>query len=523
MAATPDGALIINAAPTGNELVEMWRGNMLIAYPISSLRAGYPASTVRGVTPSGALIQSGSPTGEEVIVTWINGNCRVAYQLRTLSGNPPAVVGKFFTPDGVQIITSAPTGFELIEAWSGNTRVAFSEANVLPVLQRIVVGNQNNVMNQLLALQRSFNGRERKWTGMTGARRLRARYPTYYYNSSGVPTKISANYSAATSIEYPPGSGNFYRFSKGGLFTMTIDVSDAYGESDDLPALEIPAMTAFDVVFWFDGPSAVLPRTGRGNPAYDLGANSATTLGDPTNGGAPYAAMTARSGATMKPTITGDAITPTRMFFISGDSHGYSSNGTIDNASNTPFIEKILNPLWPVFNTSLAGRRADAIAVPGRMDFDLAFMGGIDLTDNINCLGTNDILAGFNATLISNDHVTAAGYMNAAFPSVVNYSNSILPLTSGTFTTLDGQTLRNSGALEPNRLTFNSGRAAGTNCGGVAGFDPATVAETPNTALELVFKVDGGPWTDDGTHPVTLGHTGIAAGCVSQRVAMFGQ
>lgn len=127
MAATPDGALIINTAPTGNELVEMWRGNMRVAYPISSLQPGYPASTVSGVTPSGALICKGSPNGEEVITTWVNGNTQVAYRLRTLSGNPPSLTGRYTTPDGVTIINTLPSGNELVEAWSGNTPVAFRE------------------------------------------------------------------------------------------------------------------------------------------------------------------------------------------------------------------------------------------------------------------------------------------------------------------------------------------------------------------------------------------------------------
>lgn len=132
MAATPDGALIIDGAPNGNELVEMWRGNMRVAYPISSLQSGYPASTVSGVTPSGALICQGSPTGDEVITTWVNGSSEVAYHLRTLSGDPPSLTGRYTTPDGVTIITTAPDGDVLIEAWRANTPLAFTLDNIIP-------------------------------------------------------------------------------------------------------------------------------------------------------------------------------------------------------------------------------------------------------------------------------------------------------------------------------------------------------------------------------------------------------
>lgn len=134
MAATPNGALIIHAPPTGNELVEMWRGNVQVAYPIATLQPGFPVSTVSGVTPSGAIICSDQPTGEEVIECWI-GNSRAAYRLRTLLGNfSQNTSGGYHTPNGLTIIESEPVGSELIEAWSGNSLIAFRESRILPVI-----------------------------------------------------------------------------------------------------------------------------------------------------------------------------------------------------------------------------------------------------------------------------------------------------------------------------------------------------------------------------------------------------
>lgn len=128
MAATPSGALIVSAFPTGNELVEMWRGNTLVAYPISTLQSPYPLSTARGVTPNGAVICQGATTGEELVELWAGNGGRVAYRLRNLLGTPasPTTAG-LFTPSGVPIVDAALRGNELVEAWSGNSKVAFRE------------------------------------------------------------------------------------------------------------------------------------------------------------------------------------------------------------------------------------------------------------------------------------------------------------------------------------------------------------------------------------------------------------
>lgn len=130
MSATPDGALIINAIPTGNELVEVWRGNMLVAYPVSAILGG-EASTVTGVTPGGAVVCRGLPTGEEILECWANGSAKIAYRLSDISGVLSLVSGSFFTPRGVSVVNSAPTGNEIFTCWSGNTPIAFSISNLL--------------------------------------------------------------------------------------------------------------------------------------------------------------------------------------------------------------------------------------------------------------------------------------------------------------------------------------------------------------------------------------------------------
>lgn len=222
MAATPDGALIINAAPTGNELVEMWRGNMRVAYPVSSIQSDYLASTVSGVTPGGALICQGSPTGEEVITGWVNGNSQVAYRLRDINGDPSPVVGKFTTPDGVPIVNIEPTGNELIEAWSGNTPVAFSKANMFnPQPPPVVVPTP---------LHRADFGSMSESTGATIA---------------SIPNTGSSDVAFTTVSGREPIVGTIY--GKKTMLTTT-------GSAINLPAL-IPYATSYSILVAHQPPS----------------------------------------------------------------------------------------------------------------------------------------------------------------------------------------------------------------------------------------------------------------------------
>lgn len=481
--------------------------------------SGSPGSAVSGVAYSFTPTITG---GFGTASFSLSGSLPAGLSFNSATG---AITGTPTTPgttSGIVITVTDSTG-----------QAALTGLAIVVDYQRTIVGNQNNMLNQLSSLQRGFSGSIRRRSGQVGWKSISVRYPHFYYNSSGVITRISAPYTSKCSARVE-GVGAFNVFTQDGNATHTIDPTTGYYTDIDVNVAvgTLPDNSFIEMIISVDGGAATLPRTGRGNPAYDKGAFVAGAPSDPTNGGAAYTALPALSSAYFMPWITGVPLGSTKSIIIDGDSHGYSNNSTIDANSNTSIIEILIANQVPFINRSLAGRRAESITAVFsggefdglmRTEVDNRQFDGLAFTHHFNLLGTNDILGAVSGTISAN-HIAALATAQAHWPGIIGVSNTILPLTSGSFGTLDGQVLRNSGALESNRLNFNTLRTTKSNCGGVEYIDVAGAAQTVNSAAVLVWNVIGGMWTDDGTHPTRVGADGVAAvaGIQADRLRILG-
>lgn len=385
--------------------------------------------------------------------------------------------------------------------------------------QLILVGNQNNMQQQTSFLyQRSYSGSTRKWLcSATGVSKVRMRLPCHATLTSGLEAQLPSNYNATGSLNSPPGSGTFSQFSKSGSNTIAVDVTKPFVDTDVLAGVSLTAGSSFDHRVWADTGSVIgIPRAARGNVAYDKGVYSATTSPDYTAGGGPG---TARSAAGFTPLILGIADTPVHQILGIGDSKMFGNNGTIDNTSNTSWCDKLYNGVLPFYNLGFSGRRADSLAIAGRMARELAYLQGIGFTHLLLEVGVNDIIAGGSvADNLPTNLLAIVAQVQAVFPGIIPIFTTITPLieTTSDFTTLVGQTYRNAGGLETKRVAQNTWvRGSGFL---YYEFEHATGDDADYTR----YNTAGGAHSDDGLHETTLGHTDAAARLVAKRQLIHG-
>jgi hypothetical protein len=175
--------------------------------------------------------------------------------------------------------------------------------------------------------------------------------------------------------------------------------------------------------------------------------------------------------------------------------------GAGDAYGNAGYAERAMGiKNLPYINLGKSGSTVATWATPGIAALRIGTFSQF-CNKGLLALGRNDI-SGTVTTVIAN--LTTMYRIMAASLSEVRVV-TIPPATTGTFATLEGQTVT---ANESKRLEINAWMRSGSLFPASLVFDLEAVVRDPTETGK--WRVDGGPWTTDGTHPSSL--ASVAAG-----------
>jgi len=206
-------------------------------------------------------------------------------------------------------------------------------------------------------------------------------------------------------------------------------------------------------------------------------------------------------------------VVPSTTAVILGDSiaYGVSDGATPDGEAG--FLARALGAVGvPHFRLATPGSAvphllgADSTAIPARTLYHTALMARATPSHAVLCFWNNDIHGG-GATLEGN-RTQALRYLDfLAGMGLRVIACTATPRTTGSWATLAGQTPA-AAATHARRLAFNDWLRGRPHPAIEEVWDVARVAEEPSDPQR--WRVDGGAWTSDGTHPNAHGNARIA-------------
>ena len=204
---------------------------------------------------------------------------------------------------------------------------------------------------------------------------------------------------------------------------------------------------------------------------------------------------------------------------VVGSSTAYGSGDVNDNDGDYGFVSRTLaaNGI-PHFRLSAPGLAvshilgATAADVPGKTAYHRALIELTRPTHAFISLGNNDVHKS-TFTLADNKAALLRYFDFFAGQGLKLIASTVTPRTTGTWTTLVGQT-KSAAVVNTKRHAFNDWLRTAPHSALVDVWDVAAIAQEP-TDPDL-WRVDGGAWTNDGTHMSAIGHSSVARALAPQ-------
>lgn len=336
----------------------------------------------------------------------------------------------------------------------------------------------------------------------------------WYVDSTGEHAALgTATFTA--SIEYPIGTLTQITFGN----ATSSPVSAGSNLISDLIALAnaIPTGALFCIRVWQSNPSFVTylkPANSNGLFPFgglDASVFSATTTPDQTMNAA-WAPASAASNIFFPTAILG--YTSKAAIAIIGDSQAQGFNDGYDVSGDRGPYARSVGKTNPYSNFSAAGMAATQfISTHTRVN---ALINSY-FTHVVCQQGRNDLTAGQTAAQIVTSLSTIVGY----YPGLPVYLGTQFPRTTGSWTTISGQTVT---AQEAARLTLNSLLRSGSITSATGIFEVGRACESPIDGTGAA-QIDSGFWSflaagtpigivDDGAHPNMAGSMRVANSAV---------
>ncbi len=200
---------------------------------------------------------------------------------------------------------------------------------------------------------------------------------------------------------------------------------------------------------------------------------------------------------------------PQYSAIIMGDSIGYGSGDVMTPSGDYGFLARICSALRVPHMKEASPSLAFAHFL-GTTDADLvlktvytrSYLDRFRPSHVVICMGNNNVHAADTLEVCQAGFLRWAEWFASMGLKIV--CTTISPRTTGTWTTLNGQT-ESAAGLNTKRRAFNSWLRRKPHSAITTVIDLAAAVEDPVSFNK--WRVDGGAHTGDGTHPNLLGHT----------------
>lgn len=377
----------------------------------------------------------------------------------------------------------------------------------------VAAGNRMNLAQGLSSGgNRMVSSKIKRRNGRVALANLRMRFVNWYVTGGGVETANSADLTVTASVEYPAGTFHQVKVANAASFTVSrlVDYVDT-----DAVGIVIPANADYWVHTWADaGSGNNYPiSVAQGRAAID-GYESGASVTDKTMTGGESGGASNTYGPAI---VYGEAFAFAPCVLIVGDSIGNGSNdrtsSTGDAYGNAGYLERLIAPAGcNLINFGIPSCKSQDLATNGYASLRrrLSLLQGLTVTTIVNQFGINDITADRTLSQLLADQASWNSVLSALSDNIL--MATLLPKTTGSWGDAGGQAIA-SAAREAIRVAYNAAVRAGTITNQTGVIDPAIFAETAIDSGR--WRADGGPWTDDGTHQISVGAAGIASGLAS--------
>jgi len=377
-----------------------------------------------------------------------------------------------------------------------------------------LVANRGYIPLRTISVTPPITYRSEHWASPQGdISALQAIWANWYYSQSTFQeTNGPANLTMKAFVEYPAGTFTPILFA--GAASKVVPAG--FLAAGDTVAITIPAGARFwirtvvtaiasggSMVAWQTAGIANVVGLTDGAAAGDLG-NSGTI--NPSTSGNVYGPVAIMGTVTTSQTA--------RSFLLNGDSvmHGALDAASVGAKGGAGYFQRAIDPLYPWVSLACPGGTIQAqMAVTSKLSALVTAMnarGGF--SDVITEHAINDLKAGRTVAQVEADHQTLHGLLGGKriWPATVGPRTT--SATNNWSTTPGDQVVRSDGEW-PNFAALNAGIRGGRT--GAAGFIEAGNLYASG-ADSGYWAAHAPQWTDDGTHPNSVGAAGIAAGLV---------